>query len=137
MSITVPGVLRSAIESKEHVCERESSPLRRHRRAQEQCDGVRAGAHWATAHGSEEAEVPDLYARPQAVARLVEELPGDGDRDGVDGPVLAAAVELAGGRVRQAGSGESATHQGAQWLSDRPQGCAVDRRPAGARQTER
>ena len=39
-----------------------------------------------------EAEVSNLYARPEADAVLVEELPGDRDRDRIDRAVLAATM---------------------------------------------
>lgn len=72
---------------------------------------VRAGACRPAAHRSEEAQAPDVYARPETDANLAEELPSDGDRDGIDGPILAAVVELAGRRVCPSGSGESAAYQ--------------------------
>src|SRR2546425_13376862 len=78
---------------KEHSSERDLSPLLRHRCTQEQCHGMRAAACGRAAGGNQETEISNLHPRPDAVARVAEELPGDGDCDGIDGAVLATLVE--------------------------------------------
>ena len=73
---------------------------------------MRTASAWQAGSGDSETSVSHLYARAEEVADLAEELPGDRNCHGIDGPVLAVGVECAGGSFCEADPGESAAHQG-------------------------
>lgn len=86
------------------------------------------GACGQAGSGGSQKELSHVHARLEGTEEVAEELPGNGDRDGIDGPVLAGFVEYSRRSFREDDSGESADIKGlnghktdpkdARWIAD-------------------